>query len=482
MSGARAVHADLVCGVAALALCAALAAGCGRSGPQAVSAPAVPLPVRTLLGPHDEIDALDVAAGPDGALEVAWREARRDAAAGAAAVFTTRHATVTRDAGGDAAAPMVIEAARGQPARIVAGADGLHALAGAVLAHARHDDGTWRALPDLLPAAPAGAVPSAPRQALAFDVAALDGGLVVAFVAREPDAAAPATSAGAPGLAEQAPLGLFVVHWNAQTRGGPAQRVAVFPPTAFDPPAPRLLVEGRTLHLLAAVTGERREWQRSGAGLSEVVRTRAQLVYLQSSDAGATWSRPAAVMPDASEPDAGSAPPEIRSVELVRHGDELLALHASFGVYVSRSRDGRSWLPPRRLAGYETGLEGGTHAFSLSAIGVDGGVALAWIDERFQRSDRRWWKPLGGWPWSDSPDWSNNDVFLLRPPALAAALAGRSVVPERQTPPLARATAVRLQSVRGRPCLVWAGRTQVGHRSSSPSIPPSVFWVQNIQI
>ncbi|HEV2853780.1 MAG TPA: hypothetical protein VHC97_13335 [Thermoanaerobaculia bacterium] len=165
-------------------------------------------------------------------------------------------------------------------------------------------------------------------------------------------------------------------------------------------------------------------------------------------------------------------------MDLISHQGTLFAFYSAFGLWASRSADGRIWSAPVAVAPYETSLaRGSTESGSVAAAAGPNGGVLSWIDARFRKSDRRWWNPLGGVPWSDDdPFWANNDVFALTLEETGKALTGYTVTPRRLTSPQSFARSLRAAALDGRTVLLWAGRLGVGKRLEASDRPPTLFY------
>jgi hypothetical protein len=333
-------------------------------------------------------------------------------------------------------------------------ADAVHVLFGSKLRH--FVTGTSQAaFRELAPLVSAGR-----GRALAFDVLSAGGGLVVAYLLEIP---AQGSTAGA--------LELHV----AGGAGLPDRTVARFPASVLRQPSPRLVVGGGRLHLLCAVNQEERRTTLSNGRKVEEMAPVGAIFYLGSGDGGETWTQPVEV--------AGgrSRPPVVQAVELMARPGSLIAVYSAFGLWAARSPDGRAWSAPVAMAPYATSLaRGSTESGAVAAAPGPDGSVLAWIDARFQKSDRRWWNPLGGVPWSDdNPLWANNDIFVLRLPEVEAALAGRPVAPHRLTSPLSSARSLRAGAApEGRAILLWAGRRRVGKQPDTFHEPPVLLYVR----
>lgn len=436
----------------ALGLCgcqpAARPASPGADAPQAAVVPG------TTGGLEDHIDAIDLAVGPGETLHLVWREVDRRKGGGLPG-YRTLYA---RGDGGGASwtAPEVLPGSAGSTPRVFRGRGGVHVLLGRELIHLyRGDDGeSWLPMGRIVPEGSLVVEASIPGFAYfgaAADAAAEGDGLAVAYLARH----------GAAG-----PLGLDFVSWSPGAAAAP-RRLAEFPAAGPQQPAPRMLVLGERRHLLWAIGEEVREIIDKSSGPVERYSTRARLFY-QSDDPEAGRQAPVEVTAGLSTP-----PQTIDDIELLATDAGLVALYSSRGLYFSRSGDGRAWSVPRRIAGFrQRSGSTGTDSWSLTAAGG----AIAWIDERFQSSDRRWWKPLGGWPWSDDPEGVDNDVFLLPAGALKNAFAADGGEPLRQTARASYAFLVRLRASRQHLHLFWTGRRQSGKAAGAHPVPPEIFY------
>ena len=115
----------------------------------------------------------------------------------------------------------------------------------------------------------------------------------------------------------------------------------------------------------------------------------------------------------------------------------------------------------------------------MGAVGSRG--RLVWIDTRFRKTDRHWWNPLGGVPWSDEPDWKNNDVLSVAVSDVFALSAGRiqpkaGTAPARLTEELSYASCARVRASKTRLFVLWSGRTKVGKRLDTYAQRPRLFY------
>lgn len=404
------------------------------------------------LSPQDDIDSTDLAVAPSNDLHVVWRAVvKKEGTTPAYPVWYRRG-----ERGGQVWGSPVEVAASGEPPRIALTADAVHVLFGPRLRHFVAPVAGAGRVPfrELVPLVPAGR-----GRALAFDLLSTGGGLVVAYLLEVPSQGAAA--------------GGLELHLAGD--GLPDRVVARFPASVLRQPEPRLAAFGGRLHLLCAVNREERNEIVSSGRKVEELAPAGEIFYLGSGDGGATWTPPVEITSG-----GRSRPSAVQAAGILTRRGGLIAVYSAFGLWVSRSPDGRAWSAPAAVARYETSLaRGSTESDAVvAAPGLEGGV-LAWIDARFQKSDRRWWNPLGGLPWSDdNPLWANNDVFSLNLPEVEATLAGRPVTPHRLTPPLSSAHSLRAATdPEGRAVLLWAGRRKVGKRPDTFHEPPTLFYL-----
>lgn len=405
------------------------------------------------LGPTDDIDAVDFQVDRNGVLHVAWRAViKKPASSGA-----TYKVLYARGEGGGTtwSPPVEIESRLGKPPRIVLTPGRIHIVQENDLRHfVSEDDGrTWKELASHLQVGGG--------KAVGLDVLSLGEALLLTYLVR-------------PAGSGNAGLNLHVAHWSP-TADKWSSRITTFPGSNFQQPAPRLASEGARLHLLCGLNAENRRTVTSGGTSAEEFVVSGRLLYLRSEDGGATWSTPVEVVP------GETAPAEIKtlqSVELLPFQGRIHALFSAFGLYMSHSDDGRRWSVPVPVAPYEVSISEGTHeSGSVSAAAAAGRGYVAWIDARYRRSDRRWWNPLGGVPWSDeSPFRTNNDVFLLPWAELEALSGPRPGRADRLTPPdtFVRSLRVRVGGP-DRLFLLWAGRRAIKKPNASSDRPEIAF-------
>lgn len=439
-------------------------AGCGGGAqgpsPAAGGAPATQrLDIGLGLGLTDRIEAFDLAVASSGRAAVVGVGRAIDAGAGRRA-FTSFRASAD-----DAwSTPMALPGAE-PPLRLAALGDTLHLFAGPHVRHWIHrpndlgwtEDTVLGLLPDL--------------RAQTLDVLPVASGLLLATAAR--------VSGGAVDSPDTDPLELCVLGWPRRP-DRPPHILKDYAGVADAPAGPVLAARGDRLGLLVAVNAFGTRTITSNGRPVEVAESQSALHFYQSADGGRTWNGPDELPAD--PPAAGRGPaaaPPVTSVALVGRADGWYACHTVAGLFVARRADTGDWSLPQPVAAYRTGLAGGTGAWALNAHPTRGGVRLWWIDERNRRSDRKPWNPLGGFPWSDAPDWANNDLFSI---ALNPGGSGPAELTEesllRLTPDLARAEHVRMAVGGGGLTLAWAGRARVGKQPNSAGEPPALF-IQN---
>lgn len=401
------------------------------------------------LGVEDEIDGLDALVDAEGCLHLVWREVDRPPSGSGLPQYRGwyRACPQVRCAGSEGVE--VLPWARPVAPRLVQAVGRVYAVDGRRLelfevrgptgeGGAGEPAAERRSPPE--PLLGAGDPP-----ALAFDLAGGEEGISVVYLSRR---------------GEDRPWELYWLRWTTTEVSAP-RRLLELPASALEPPPPRLLMDGRRLRLLVAANADGRRMGQEGAATVETFRPTASLFYLHSEDGGATWREPVEIRLEEGRPGP------VQAVELLAIEPGVLASFSSGRLYTSVSADGgTSWPPARELT-----AEG--RAGTVRAAGG----ALAWIDDRHRRSDRRWWKPLGGLPWSDSPEWANNDV-LLAPVAAPRDLlgAGRGIAVRRVTPDLGYVGDFRLLAVESRLLAVWAGRSRVGKQRGSAGAPPEIFY------
>lgn len=450
------------------ALLVAGLAGCGGDapGPGAAGSMAGLQRVDLGLAPTDRIEAFDLAVTPSGTAALAG------VARGTGAGAPPRTFTVFRPGGpGTPWGPPELLPGLEPPLRLAARGDTLHLVAGP---HLRHwlrapgaagwsEDTVLGLLPDL--------------RAETLDILPRADGLLLATAAR--------VSGGGPAGADPAPSELCVLNWPRRA-DRPPHLLKDYLDTPDAPAGPALAARGDRLGLLLAVNEFGTRTVSEGGHTSQVAESHTTLHFFASADGGDTWSGPDALPED--PPLSGRGPAAAApatSVALVGGPEGWSAFHTAAGLFAARTEggppEGGTWSLPRPVAPYRPGLAGGTGAWSVAARATPDGVRLWWIDERNRRSDRKPWNPLGGFPWSDAPDWANNDVFTVTLGAGDPAPPGRGAEslttssPTRLTADLSRADHLRVAGDDGKLTLAWAGRARVGKQPDSAGEAPALF-------
>jgi hypothetical protein len=261
---------------------------------------------------------------------------------------------------------------------------------------------------------------------------------------------------------------------RSPVEGRPASALVTrFPGSMFPPLMPKLVFDSRRLHLLCAIQAERH----SGPSIE------GKLYYLRSDDAGASWSEPVDMLAagiGASASGHGDLQ-SIQGIEMIadRRVGGIKVFYNETNVYATESVDGREWSPPVQInRGARMGPGASYRSKSIGAAIADSGGRIVWIDTRHRKSDRRWLNPLGGFPWSDDPDWSNNDIMMLPLKAVGAGPpATRSIATaERLTPDKSFASVVRVRASADSLLVVWSGRRKVGKRLDTYGEKPRLFY------
>lgn len=384
------------------------------------------------LNSSDDIPAFDAAVSDDGIIYAVWRLVRAGSRSKDGGVFSAtfdsdgkRTSNVTRAPVDSGALELVLLAGQ------------LHLISGPVLSHhvkgITGRDDSWTELPGL----------GNGRASSSFDAIATPVGIVVASFAR---------------AAAGRPRELRLVRWASQDLPVTTTSFS-FPASTFSPAPPRLAFDGRTVHVVVGANQE---------GTSPSASVEGRVFYAASQDFGSSWSKPTDVTAAAYGLAAGSPSPlqTIGGVGVLGFADRIYAFFHQDRLWVTVSTDGVHWQPPTTVDSFEPGFGATYVTESVGAASVATRAEVAWIDTRNRKSDRRWWNPLGGLPWSDSPDWQNNDVYVMD-----VARIGSSATRLTRDGSSARSLVIRRSatSLFG----VWSGRAKVD-RSGAGS-PPSIF-------
>jgi len=113
------------------------------------------------------------------------------------------------------------------------------------------------------------------------------------------------------------------------------------------------------------------------------------------------------ILPDADGIHTG----RIETFEYIKLGERDLFIVQSSDLWVYPVDKEGNFDIPLRVSEYASGIK--SHiANGVSTVRIgDDSLVLIWIDTDNRESDRKPWNPLGGFPWSDDTEWSNNDVF-----------------------------------------------------------------------
>lgn len=376
------------------------ASGCGRTAEPA----SPPLPAATSLSTasdlnsKDEIDGLDLAPGSSGALHLVWREryglyggnARHDRI-----LYRRGHGRPLRwDP------PIVIsDKAIGTP-QVAIASDGVHVFAGAHLTH-------W--------ALPEGGGPVSARGDMlgseaplagAFDAVGIGDAVTIFYLASD----------------RSRDRNAYSLRWSADAGTSSAVVETLSPGAPAVQPLPRLLSGAG--NALAAVWANNSLVERldDRTGVT-TYRSGGHVHAAWSRNGGRSWERVGKVTTTPLASPVGAV--TIAGTPAA----PVIAYGATSLLFSRWGEDG--WEPPITLIKPEF-FSAGSRA-AIAATQCAEGFALTWTDKRNQGTDRRWWKPLGGVPWSDSPDWINNDLFVLLGNAATRALAGEPASPRRLT-------------------------------------------------
>jgi hypothetical protein len=425
-------------GAAVLAL---FAAGCAPSSVPMPAVAAVSLTGGAGLTADDDIFGMDAASGADGAVHVAWVErveARGGGDGSQRLVYRRGSGTPLRWS------PRIVLAQGGgfNPPTIVAADDGVHVFAGGWLHHWWRPQGgaSFRDLGDILGANDVGAE--------AVDAIAAGGGITIAYT--------PAYARGDGNV--------YGVRWTAKDGARRLVIASVAAGRASTSAPPILHAYGHRLMLLWANTSFFDVFA-AKPGVVPVYRQEMDIHVAWSGDDGLTWTRPDRL--------ARLDSAWVSGVAATGSEASPIVFFAASGLFETRLTGG-AWSPPTQISKFTPGfLSGSADTMGVAAGQCGGHPVAAWIDARFRRSDRRWWNPLGGIPWSDDPDWDNNDVLVAngapRPDSAAEVVA-----PSRVTAlgSLTRQLAVVERD--GQLLVIRSGRARVHKAPNDMGAPPEV--------
>lgn len=316
--------------------------------PPALDAPAI----SGAFGGGRFVTSLDLAVAPDGRAHAVWIEETGRPFTGE----PRPQRLVAAGTGPDGAwgAPVAIAEGGGLgPARVVAAADGLHVVFGGALRHAVSTDGGVR-WSETAPFAAEG--PEAPSVE-SFDVAEIDGALVVAY------AAADSTLRYDSGYRTDYDSTVRVIRRPA--RGAETRAVAFTEPFVAGQHQQRVVRLATGAGRACLITGA------EGGSLS----------FAESRDGGATWSAAVSAPPPAPPPPPPGQSPPAFSMPLDRtrfevRPDRVVAVFASRSLFVAGTADGASWSPAVEV--YKSPRRG-TDISSVRSC--DGSSLVVWTEE-----------------------------------------------------------------------------------------------------
>lgn len=435
-----------------------LLAACG-SGPPAGDVP-VSGESRHILDPGlkstDRIETFDFVVDEEDSLHAVWTAALQ-ASEDVLPEYHTFYAR-GRQEGSAWTSPEVLDDEPSPSLRVLTAGHRVHVLSGLRIRHHLSEDRgrSWRDLGEIL-TAPAGAT-------LRFDAAIVDGELALVVLVHVP-----------PALAASAEPQQELYFSRASNPGNwPLRHLASFPPSEFDPPAPKLVSDGETLFVFAGLNAEDRV---SGGSRGDAVGQAARLFSLRSDDRGGSWTGPLELDLGGS----GSRPARLQRIEEIdalATADGQLVLLSAHGIYALRSNPRGDFSPPQRINPYETTWsKGSAESSSVSAISRGDHGCVFWADSRYRRTNRTWSNPLGGFPWSDAdPYWANNDLFSLDYMEISEITEkGNTHQPKRWTPPMSFIRTARARASAAGWYVAWAGRTGIAGQLAESEDPPRIF-------
>jgi hypothetical protein len=440
-----------------LPCCAVLLLCCNEDVPS-IRSSALAIPT-TKISPSQRISGIDAVADEEETLYVAG--ITTEPVTGKNSLFFVRG----EKGGATWSAPIPLKKTDSRQARILISAHGMHLMSGLKLDDVYSADGgrSWTEREPMLK--------EADDHALTFDAAVVDKGIVVMYVEHD-------NSSGK--LRQQGPDTPFIIKCLTFSDDGTVSTKVIASLSATDAPSIRIArgSEG-LLHCFFSVNQGIREMEGDRAKYA----FSSALYHMESIDDGLTWSRYAAVPFDVRNI-AASVKEGIQfisgPVDTLLVNEHLFVFMADeTNIYMTSSQEGRAWAPLVILTRqYRRSAAGGFSARSVTTAKTQNGEGrIAWIDTRFGKSDRKWWKPFGGFPWSDDPEWANNDVFSVPLSKVMEGLhAGRVITPQRLTKPLSYAGQVKLAASRSSYYAVWFGKRRVAKTLESSEVPWEIFY------
>jgi hypothetical protein len=433
--------------LATITLGLAAVAGCAEPKVNPVRSldPELRQAVTGAIVPDGHMFAIDLAVGEDGLLHLLWW------------AFSGPHNSHSRicyqrssDAGRVWTEPVVISSTGGGRPRIFVSPRRLHVLMGNLDHYLSEDEGRSWSKVDRLTDLEDG--PS-----VAFDAVCVEETLLVVH-----SIVSELASAG-----EFDSLSLFITRWEPS--GQKSRRfLGRHSDSPLSAPGLRVLASKQVLHLVHGTSSFRNE-SREYAGDDERIHYPVgRLQYWRSLDQGRTWN----VADDLPLPGGSGtlahpagAPGSISDVDFVMPSGRRLVLFVGRGGFVGvESISETRWSDPRLIVEYFPSANGSFQS-ALATTARNDTVALAWIDRRFQRSERSWRGFLKHGPIvlvAMGVEWRNNDVFVSLVDG-AGEYLGRlaRTEPIRLTPDLGSANCVRTQFVGDELVCVWSGRDRV---------------------
>ena len=243
------------------------------------------------------------------------------------------------------------------------------------------------------------------------------------------------------------------------------------------PISPQILSDGDSLAIVYTLSYEAVRSERGEIIPSENGSLQSRIFIMRSGDSGKTWSQAQEVGPLKVET-LKAHDWLVTDVEAARLEGDVLIYYCAGAFYCTRSIGSNGWTSPVRVAAPPEDPSSPSYlALSPSAASNGQKGLLTWIDTRFHRSERTASNPLGGVPWSDYPDWVNNDLFSL--PLSAFPVRGLAdvptLVPSRLTQELSFARVVESRVHGDSVHVIWAGRAKVGRAERDADEPPRLF-------
>lgn len=415
-----------------------LAGGCAAQ--PGTLPPAASLTGDAGLTADDIIDGVDLATGADGSVHVVWLE-RTHVYSG-----LDRHQRVVYRSGSGVAPQwgrriVVADGGGLDNPQVVAASDGVHVFAGSRLHHWWLPAGSdaFRDLGDMLG--------DADPVAGAFAAIAVGDGITLAFT--------PSYDRG--------DATVWSLRWAAGHGGHPLAIATLARGRSAGRIRPVLHAYGTRLMLLWANTGYV-DVLAARPGLVQTVDPGMNLYAAWSGD-GLNWT--------GSERLASIDSASTLALASAGRPEAPVVFFAADGLFES-GLDAGAWTSPMQIARYKPGaLSGSAETSAVAATQCKGKTVVAWVDARHRRSDRRWWNPMGGFPWGDNPDWSNNDMFVaMGVPQASNATA--AVVPIRLTAQDSLTKDIAIAEHDGRLLVLRTGRARVHKAPNDAGAPPEV--------